>query len=65
MGPGAIVVTGAAGGIGAAAARALANTRRPLLLCDLHAEPLEAVAKQLGAAGADATAVAGDVTDAG
>jgi NAD(P)-dependent dehydrogenase (short-subunit alcohol dehydrogenase family) len=41
------VVTGAAGGMGAAIARALATESRRLILSDLHLAPLEALAKEL------------------
>lgn len=41
------VVTGAAGGMGAAIARALAGERRPLVLSDLNVEPLQALADEL------------------
>lgn len=58
------VVTGAAGGMGAAIATALAGNGQPLLLSDLHLEPLE----KLGAAlrqHTSVTIVAGDITDPG
>ena len=55
------VVTGAAGGMGAAIARALAAEGRPLVLCDLHEQPLQALAASLGG---QVTIVAGDVTAA-
>ncbi len=41
------IVTGAAGGMGAAIARAFAKEGRDLILCDLHAGPLEALAAEL------------------
>src|SRR5262245_43562939 len=58
---GAAVVTGAAGGMGAAIARALAEESRPLVLSDLHAEPLAALADELKGRTAVAT-VPGDVS---
>lgn len=56
------VVTGAAGGMGAAIARAFAAEGRALVLCDLQAEPLEAIAATLRDRVAVATLTA-DVTD--
>src|SRR5262245_64297103 len=44
---GAAIVTGAAGGMGAAVARQLAAGRERLVLCDLHPEPLQALANAL------------------
>ncbi len=52
------LVTGAAGGMGSAIARAFAAEGRPLILSDLHPAPLDALAAELGA-----VAVAGDITD--
>lgn len=43
-----VLVTGAAGGIGAATARRLASEGAELLLADLNSEALEAVARELG-----------------
>ena len=43
----AVLVTGAASGIGRATARALAATGRDLILWDIQAEPLAALAAQL------------------
>ena len=57
------VVTGAAGGMGSAIARAFALEERPLVLADLHAAPLEALAAELAGTGTTHV-VAGDVTDA-
>lgn len=65
MGPGILVITGAAGGIGAACARALGRTGQPLLLADLDAAALDETARAIGAEGVDATALAGDLADAG
>jgi len=59
----ATIVTGAAGGMGAAIAHAFADEGRPLILCDLPAAPLEAVAASL-AGKAPVAIVAGDVTAA-
>ena len=42
------IVTGAAGGIGAATARAFAAEGRPLILCDLKQDPLIMLAGELG-----------------
>jgi NAD(P)-dependent dehydrogenase (short-subunit alcohol dehydrogenase family) len=56
------VVTGAAGGMGRAIAHAFAEQGRPLILCDLHAGPLEAVATELGETTRVELAV-GDVSD--
>ena len=58
------VVTGAAGGMGAAIARAFAAEGRPLVLSDLHAAPLEALAEELRAK-VPVAVVAGDVTAPG
>lgn len=59
----AVVITGAAGGMGSAIARAFAEQGRPLILCDLHAGPLEELANAL-AEKAAVDIVAGDVTAA-
>jgi NAD(P)-dependent dehydrogenase (short-subunit alcohol dehydrogenase family) len=56
------VVTGAASGMGAAAARLMSEAGWPLLLCDLNAERLEAAAAELRAAGPVET-LAGDLSD--
>jgi NAD(P)-dependent dehydrogenase (short-subunit alcohol dehydrogenase family) len=55
------IVTGAAGGMGAAIARALAKEARPLVLSDLAAGPLAALADELRTETA-VTAVPGDVS---
>ncbi len=57
------IVTGAAGGMGVAIARAFAAEGRHLILCDLHAGPLEELAKEL-AGKASVSILAGDVTAA-
>jgi NAD(P)-dependent dehydrogenase (short-subunit alcohol dehydrogenase family) len=63
---GAAVVTGAAGGMGSAVARALAEAGWPeLLLCDVDAGRLEAVAAPLRAAGAKVDVLAGDIAAIG
>lgn len=59
---GVVVVTGAGGGMGAAIAHVLAETDRPLVLTDLHAGPLDALAEALRSR-TEVTTVAGDVTD--
>jgi NAD(P)-dependent dehydrogenase (short-subunit alcohol dehydrogenase family) len=59
----AAIVTGAAGGMGAAIARAFADQGRFLILSDLRHEPLEALAKDLRARAPVAT-VAADITAA-
>ena len=56
------IVTGAAGGMGAAIATAFAVEGRPLILCDLHAGPLEALAESLRDR-VQAETIAADVTD--
>jgi NAD(P)-dependent dehydrogenase (short-subunit alcohol dehydrogenase family) len=57
------VVTGAAGGIGSATARQLSAAGWSLLLCDLDAARLEAVAAPLRAANDNVEILAGDVAD--
>lgn len=54
-----ILITGATGGIGRAAARRLAGEGARLVLCDMAEEPLRAMAADYGKA---ALAVAGDIT---
>ena len=62
--PGVAVVTGAAGGMGSACARQLAEAGwNRLLLCDVSDERLEAVATPLRAAGHVVDILAGDVAD--
>jgi NAD(P)-dependent dehydrogenase (short-subunit alcohol dehydrogenase family) len=56
------VVTGAAGGMGSAMARAFAAEGRALVLTDLHPAPLEAVAAELRET-VPVAVVPGDVTD--
>ena len=55
----AVVVTGAASGIGRALAEALARRGTPVVLCDIEANALEEVRRKIGAA---AGAVSADVT---
>ena len=56
-------MTGAARGIGAATARALAAAGARVAIVDLDAAGAERTAEQVGAAGGEALAIAGDVTD--
>src|SRR6266702_3295983 len=57
------VVTGAAGGMGAAVAARLATAGWPLLLCDLDAGRLEPIAAEFRAGGCPAEILAGDIAD--
>jgi NAD(P)-dependent dehydrogenase (short-subunit alcohol dehydrogenase family) len=60
----AAVVTGATGGMGSHSARLMAAAGwRKLLLCDLDAVKLEAVAQPLRAAGAQVSVLAADIVD--
>ncbi len=56
-----VIVTGAAGGMGRPAAARFAAQGRPLLLCDVHDERLEAVARALREGGAQVSTLAGDI----
>jgi NAD(P)-dependent dehydrogenase (short-subunit alcohol dehydrogenase family) len=58
----AVVVTGAAGGMGAAIVRAFAEEGRTIVMCDLQRAPLEALAASLTGR-ARAIVVSGDITD--
>jgi NAD(P)-dependent dehydrogenase (short-subunit alcohol dehydrogenase family) len=58
------VVTGAAGGIGACAARTLAGLGASIVAIDRRSEALGETARSLRETGADVTTVCGDVTDA-
>jgi NAD(P)-dependent dehydrogenase (short-subunit alcohol dehydrogenase family) len=62
---GVTVITGAAGGMGAPSARSFAEAGRSLVLCDLSAERLDAVAAPLRRAGADIELLAADISDPG
>ncbi|PYQ02684.1 MAG: 3-oxoacyl-ACP reductase [Acidobacteria bacterium] len=59
-----VLVTGAARGIGAATALAMAEAGASLALLDRDGAGLERVAGEIGGAGGEAMAVTGDVTDA-
>ncbi len=57
------IITGAARGIGAAAAHLFIREGARVVISDRDAAPLNAVAAELRSAGGDAMAVAGDLTD--
>ncbi len=57
-----VVITGATGGMGRAIAEAFARDGKPMILCDLNADALEAQHTSLGAA-AHVLLLAGDVSD--
>lgn len=57
------LVTGAGSGMGAASARRLADDHRALVLFDVRAEPLEAVADDVREAGAEVETLVGDIAD--
>ena len=59
-----VIATGAASGLGLAVARRFLDEGARLVLVDLNATELNAVAAELQAAGAQAAAVVGDVSDA-
>jgi NAD(P)-dependent dehydrogenase (short-subunit alcohol dehydrogenase family) len=58
------IITGAAGGMGSAAAALLAADGWPLILCDRDAQRLEQVAAPLRASAARLDILAGDIADA-
>ncbi|MQY21550.1 SDR family NAD(P)-dependent oxidoreductase [Nocardia macrotermitis] len=58
-----ILVTGAAGALGSAVARSCAAEGAALVLADLNVEAVQALADEIGAAGATASAERLDVTD--
>lgn len=57
------VITGAGRGIGAAAAKLFAEHGAQVVVNDLNLEPAEEVVAEIKAAGGEAIAIAGDVTD--
>jgi NAD(P)-dependent dehydrogenase (short-subunit alcohol dehydrogenase family) len=61
---GTVIITGAAGGMGIPTAKRFAAQGRPLLLCDVSAEKLDAFAAQLRGEGAAVTTLAGDISAA-
>ena len=62
---GVAIVTGAAGGMGAPSATRLAAQGWPLILCDISAERLEALATPLRADGGRVEILAGNIADPG
>jgi len=58
-----VIVTGGAGGIGAAASRAIAAEGGKVVVADLDQDRARFVAESIGADGGEATAVSVDVTD--
>ncbi|MDT0509770.1 SDR family oxidoreductase [Novosphingobium sp. MMS21-SN21R] len=57
-----VVITGATGGMGRAIAEAFARDGKPMILCDLNADALEALNSSLGAV-THVSLLAGDVSD--
>ena len=60
----AVLITGAARGIGAATARAMAKAGARVALLDRDGPGIERLAEEIGATGGEALAIAGDVSDA-
>ncbi|MEW9853589.1 SDR family NAD(P)-dependent oxidoreductase [Novosphingobium sp. M1R2S20] len=60
---GAIIITGAAGGMGKPAAERMARRGQPLILSDMSEERLEKLAADLRAQGATVRTLAGDISD--
>lgn len=58
-----VLITGAAGGLGAALCRRFASSGARIAALDLDAAKLDAVVAELGAGGAQALALTGDVTE--
>jgi len=63
MSDGAVVVTGGAGGMGLACARALGAKGRPVLLVDVREDRLGEAVSELGAGGVSALAISGDLCE--
>jgi NAD(P)-dependent dehydrogenase (short-subunit alcohol dehydrogenase family) len=61
---GAVVVTGGAGGMGLACARALGAKGRVVLLVDVREDRLDEAVRELGAGGVAAVALSGDLCEA-
>jgi len=59
----AVLITGAARGIGAATARAMADAGARVALLDRDGAGVERTAEEIGGAGGEALAIAGDVSD--
>lgn len=57
------IITGANSGVGAAAARLFAGEGAKLVICARRAEPLEAVAAEIRAAGGEVLCVPADISD--
>jgi NAD(P)-dependent dehydrogenase (short-subunit alcohol dehydrogenase family) len=60
---GVAIITGAAGGMGAAAVARLAQSGRPLILCDLDERRLTPIVATLRDGGCTAESLAGDIAD--
>ena len=59
-----VLITGAAGGLGAALCRSLAASGARIAALDIDAEALDALVAELRASGAEVLAIEGDITDA-